>query len=93
MTLFFCAAVLVVEVHFYTADLKPLCNRKQVNTQQIFNYVFSVSDEGTPESRHSAVRSNSDLSVMNKEDKHIAKFQEILQSDCPDLGWYFYFYL
>ncbi|KAL5268009.1 hypothetical protein ACHWQZ_G004905 [Mnemiopsis leidyi] len=44
------------------------------------------TNEGTPEFRHSAVRSNSsDIGAMNKEDKHRAKFQEILQSDCPDL--------
>ena len=52
--------------------------------------------EGAPESRHStAVRSNSDTSTMNKEDKHRAKFEEILQSDCPDLGGWlkFHFHL
>ncbi|XP_063685802.1 TBC1 domain family member 22B-like [Bolinopsis microptera] len=35
------------------------------------------TSEGVAESRHST--------AMNKEDKHRAKFEEILQSDCPDL--------
>lgn len=55
--------------------------------------VLCLSDENAQECRHgTAGRQLSDELGISKEDKHKAKFEQILKSDCPDLGWFYFFF-